>query len=215
MILYGSSFSPFVRKVMVYAAERGIALDFETNIFPNPSAAFLKASPLRKMPALTDGDFSIADSTAIITYLEAKMPEGALLPAAPEARARTIWYEEYADTVMIQVVSKAFFNRIVAPKFLGLPCDEAAAMEGEAVLLPPILDYLETLVPAAGKFLVGDTLTLADIAVANSFINFKEAHIVIDSMKYPKITAWVSSILARPSFAPIIAQEVAMLTKIG
>jgi glutathione S-transferase len=215
MILFGSSLSPFVRKVMVYAAERGISFDFETSVFPNPSEAFLKASPLRKMPALADGDFSIADSTAIITYLDAKLPDGGLLPTDPQARARTIWYEEYADTVMSQVVFKAFFNRVIAPKLMKMPGDEAAAVEGETVLLPPILAYLEGVVPAAGKFLIGDALTLADIAIANPFINFDEAGIKIDAAKYPKVTAWVASMLARPSFVPIIDQEKAMLAQMS
>ena len=72
MILYGSSLSPFVRKVLAFAAEKGIALDLQPTGFPNPTPEFLEASPFRKMPALRDGDYLLADSSAIVHYLEAR-----------------------------------------------------------------------------------------------------------------------------------------------
>jgi len=72
MILYGSTMSPFVRKVAAYAAEKGIELELQPTGFPNPSPEFRAASPFGKMPALVDGDYSLADSSAIIHYLEAK-----------------------------------------------------------------------------------------------------------------------------------------------
>jgi glutathione S-transferase len=43
--------------------------------FPNPTPEFRAASPFAKMPALVDGDYHLADSSAIIHYLEAKYPE--------------------------------------------------------------------------------------------------------------------------------------------
>ena len=52
MILYGSSLSPYVRKVMAFAGEKGIELDLQPTGFPNHSQEFLEASPFRKMPAL-------------------------------------------------------------------------------------------------------------------------------------------------------------------
>ena len=85
MILYGSSLSPFVRKVLAFAAEKGIALDLQrTGDTPGqPSDAFLEASPLRKMPALREGDFTLPDSSAIVQYLEALQPEPDLIPISP------------------------------------------------------------------------------------------------------------------------------------
>ena len=56
MILYGSTMSPFVRKVAAYAAEKGIELELQPTGFPNPSPEFRAASPFGKMPALVDGD---------------------------------------------------------------------------------------------------------------------------------------------------------------
>jgi len=83
------------------------------------------------MPALRDGDFTISDSTAIITYLDAIHPEPNLIPTEPKARARTIWYEEYGDTIVAACSGAIFFNRVVSPKFFGRPGDLAAADEAQ------------------------------------------------------------------------------------
>ncbi len=215
MILYGSSFSPFVRKVMAYAAEKGLAIEAKNIGLGSEDADFKRASPFNKMPAFVDGEFAISDSTAIITYLEAKHPSPSLLPADPADRARVIWFEEFADSIMAEVVAKCFFNRVVAPKFLKMPGDEAVAVEGETVHLPKVLDYFETVAPAADGFLVGKALTLADIAVASPFINFAHAKCAVDKTKYPRTFAWVDAMHARPSFAEIIAMEHRVLERIG
>ena len=89
---------------------------------------------------------------------------------------------------------------------MGVPGDEAVAAAAQAVEMPPILDYLETVVPGAG-FLVGDRLTLADLAVASPFVNLAHLDIAIDAGRHPKLKAYLDAILARPSFAAMIAEE--------
>jgi len=157
MILYGSSLSPFVRKVLAYAAEKGIDLDVQRVGPGDPNPDFRAASPFGKMPALRDGGYRLADSSAIVHYLEAKYPEPALIPADAELRGKTIWFEEFADTILTSCGAKMFFNRIVAPRFIGRPGDLAAADRAETEELPPILDYLERTVPDPGGYLVGNT----------------------------------------------------------
>jgi len=213
MILYGSSLSPFVRKVLAYAGEKGIELDLQPTGFPNHSPEYLEASPFRKMPAFRDGDYTLADSTAIIHYLEARFPEPALIPADPKLRGKTIWFEEFGDTILCSCGAKIFFNRIVAPRFLGRPGDEEAAATAEREELPPILDYLEKVVPDAGGFLVGDSITLADIAVASPFANLAHLDVEVDPGRHGRTRAYVESILERPSFRPWIERETAYLAK--
>src|SRR4030095_10515466 len=215
MILYGSTMSPFVRKVAAFAAEKGIELDLQPTGFPNPSPEFIAASPFKKMPALVDGDYTLADSSAIIHYLEAKFPQPELIPADPRERGRTIWFDEYADTLLFACGAKMFFNRIVAPYFLKRPGDEAVADAAEREELPPILDYLETVVPDGGGFLVGDSLTLADIAVAGPFANLGHLGIRFDRHRHPRTAAYVDRILARPSFSQWIERESALLAKVA
>lgn len=215
MILYGSSLSPFVRKVLAFAGEKGIQLDLRrTGDAPGqPGPDFLAASPLRKMPALVDGDFSLADSSAIVQYLEALRPAPNLIPTEPRARGRTIWFEEYGDTILMACGGKLFFNRVVAPRFLGRPGDSSVADAAEREELPPILEYLESVAPDNG-FLVEDRITLADIAIASPMANLPYMGITIDEQRYPKLSRYVASILSRPSFAQWIERETELLAKI-
>lgn len=215
MILYGSSLSPFVRKVLAFGGEKGIEFEMRPAGIPSASEEFLEASPFRKMPALRDGDFTLPDSSAIIHYLEAKQPEPALIPSEPKLRGRTIWFDEFADTILFACGQKMFFNRIVSPYFLKRPGDLQLAEKAERDELPPILDYLEKVAPDDAGYLVGDSLTLADIAVAGPFANFRHLGIEADAGRYPRTAAFVQRILARPSFSQWVEKESALLAKIA
>jgi glutathione S-transferase len=212
MIVYGASLSPFVRKVLAYGVEKGLRLDNKPLGLNSDDPDFLASSPFRKVPGFSDGDFAISDSSAIIHYLEAKYPEPALIPAEPEARARVIWFDEFADTILCACGAKMFFNRIVAPRFLGREGDLATADKAEKEELPPILDYLERIIPENG-WLVGDGVTLADIAVATVFANFRHLGMTIDDVRYPKVSQFAERMLARPSFAGWVEREAAFLEK--
>ncbi len=212
MILYGSSMSPFVRKVLAFAAEKGIALESRPVGIGDATPEFRAASPFGKMPALVDGDYGLADSSAIIHYLEALHPEPALIPAEPRARGRVIWFEEFADTILMGCGAKMFFNRVVAPLFLKREGDAHVADAAEENELPPILAYLERVVPAEG-FLVGDGLTLADLAVVSPLANFGHMGVEIDSERFPRTAGFAQRILSRPSFAPLVARERAFLER--
>jgi glutathione S-transferase len=212
MLVYGSSLSPFVRKVLAFAAEKGIEVELKPTGLGNKDPEFLEASPFGKMPGLRDGDFAISDSSAIVAYLEAVKPEPNLIPTEPKARARTIWFDEYSDTILFACGGKMFFNRIVAPRFLGQPGDQDAAARAECEELPPLLDYLERVIPDSG-YLVEDRLTLADISVASPFANFRHLDVIIDPMRHPKVLRFAENILSRPSFKPWIEREAAFLER--
>ncbi|HEV2746000.1 MAG TPA: glutathione S-transferase family protein [Allosphingosinicella sp.] len=212
MIVYGSSLSPFVRKVLAFAAEKGIEVEARPVALGSDDPEFLEASPFRKMPGFRDGDFAISDSSAIIAYLEAIKPDPNMIPTEPRARARAIWYDEFADTILAACGAKMFFNRIVAPKFLKRESDLAAADKAEGEELPPILDYLERVIPDGG-FLVEDRLTLADVAVASPFANLKHLGLWERVAEREKLAAYVEAILARPSFASWVEREGAFLAR--
>jgi len=213
MIIYGALLSPFVRKVALALEEKQIAHELHpARGRDGPSAEFLAISPFGKMPALRDGDFALADSSAIIHYLEASHPEPRLLPAEPRALGRAIWFDEYADTIFAASGLKIMFNRLVGPRFFGVAGDEAKAAEGEAEL-PRIRDYLESVVPAEG-WLVG-AFSLADISVAAMlktmhYLNFGPAW-----RDYPKTRAWYARIEARPAWQRVAEAEARMAEKLG
>lgn len=215
MILYGSSLSPFVRKVLAYAAEKGIDLELVPTRLQEENPDFRAASPFGKMPALADGDYRLCDSSAIIHYLEAKQPDPQLIPDEPRLRGKCIWFDEFADTILAGCGTKMFFNRIVAPLFLKRSGDTAVADSAERDELPGIVDYLESVAPAGDGYLLGDRLTLADIAVAAPFANLMHLKIELDPGRYPNTLAYTRRILARPSFAPWVDRETAFLEKIA
>ena len=212
MIVYGSSLSPFVRKVLAYASEKGIELEVRPTGPGDPDPDFRAASPFAKMPAFSDGDYRLADSSAIIHYLEAKHPEPNLIPTEPKARGRAIWFDEFGDTLLCACGAKMFFNRIVAPRFLKREGDLAVADAAERDELPTMLAYLEGQIPDSG-FLVEDRLTLADLAVASPLANLSHLGIAIDVARYPATARYAKAILARPSFAALIVREAAFLER--
>jgi len=209
MIVYGSSLSPYVRKTLAFGTEKGLTLENKVAAPGSPDPDFLACSPFKKIPGFKDGDFQISDSTAIITYLDALHPEPNLIPTDPRNRARAIWFEEFADTIVVAAAGPLFFNRIVGPKFMGVTGDEGACVKAERETIPPLLDYLERIVPDAGGFLLEDRITLADLAVASPFANLD--HLSFDLSAWPRTKAYVEAILARPSFAERVAKEKRLL----
>ncbi|WP_443018962.1 glutathione S-transferase family protein [Sphingomonas sp.] len=191
---------------MAFLAEKGLEAELKPAGLGRGGPDFDAASPFRKMPAFSDDDFTLCDSSAIVAYLEAKHPDPNLIPAEPRARGRTIWFDEFADTIVMAAGGKIFFNRFVAPRVLKLGGDEEIAAAAERDELPPLLEYIERVIPASG-FLVEDRLTLADIAVASPFVNFRHVGVAIDGVRFPKTLAYVEAILARPSFAAMVAAE--------
>ncbi len=209
MILYGTSLSPFVRKVLVFAAEKGVTLEVVPVMPGAPTPEFLEASPFRKMPALRDGDFTVSDSSAIVAYLDALHPEPNLIPTEARARARCVWFDEFADTLIQPAGAKIVFNRMVA-KLMGREGDESAAVAAETNDVPPLLDYLEGVI-ADGGYLVEDRFTLADIAVVSPLTTMAYARWRCDAERHPKVHAYVGRVQARPSFAGLMAKERAFL----
>ena len=210
MIVHGSSISPFVRKVLVFGAEKGLSLDHTPTGIGPKSEEFMAISPFGKIPAFEDGDYKLCDSSAIVHYLDAAYPAHPLIPADAKDRGRAVWFDEYADTIMFAAFAPIFWNRALAPR-LKLPVDEAAAAKAEADLVPPVLSYLESVAPDAGGYLVGDSLSLADIAVCAVLVNGAFAGLTVDVAKYPRAAAWSATVLGRPSFAALIAADKAAM----
>lgn len=205
MKIFGFPLSPFVRKVHLVAAEKGVAVEMVLGNPREPAPEFLAASPFRKIPALQDGDYTLSDSTAIVTYIDAKHPEVAIFPADPTARGKAIWFEEFADTIMTPAGGKIVFNRFVGPKFLGLPGDDEAAEEGVTELVP-ILAYLESQAPVSG-WLAGREFSIGDIAVASVLRTLGYVGFEPDPATHPATAAWYDRVKARPAWQSVAATE--------
>ena len=203
MIIYGTPVSPFVRKVLSYLIERGIDYELVAVGMADPNPDYAAVSPFRKMPAIKDGDFGTSDSSAILTYLEAKYPGSPLTPDTAEDIARVAWFDEFADTMLMASGGKIFFNRVVAPKFMKQDGDEAAAMLGESEL-PRLYAYLESVLAGCNSdsgYLVGGKFTIADISVATALGNLMPMGHGPTATEYPMTAAYLDAIYARPSIA--------------
>jgi glutathione S-transferase len=89
--LIGAGPSPFVRKIRVVLAEKGLAHEHEPLMPFGPNPEYRKLHPQGKIPTLTDGDKVIPDSSAIAVYLERIAPTPALVSADAYEAARTTW----------------------------------------------------------------------------------------------------------------------------
>ncbi|MBS7661152.1 glutathione S-transferase family protein [Pseudomonas lalucatii] len=215
LTLYGAPLSPFVRKVRLYLLESG--LDYQLEIvlpFGQPDW-YYDLNPLGRIPALKDGDFSLADSSVICQYLHDKYAAGAnLLGSGAEQRAQVRWLEKYADYELAPLCTFAVFrNRALKPS-MGQPCDEAAVRSALEDKLPRHFDYLEKLLGSA-DFLVGASPTLADLALCCQLINMEHGGERLDPRRWPGLAGLYARIRARPSVQAVLPGEQKMLARMS
>jgi len=205
--LYGANASPFVRKVMAVLAIKELPYEHIPSMPFSGDAELAKVSPLGKVPALVDGDLDIADSKVICRYLESAYPEVPVYPTDSKQRARADWLEEYGGTVLAESAAGIFFHRFMVPNVFKRPVDEEAVDKIIDEKLPPLLDYVESQVPAEG-FIFGD-LTVADLALASPFVNAGYARYTIDAARWPKASALVERVKSHSAVAPLLEAEAA------
>jgi glutathione S-transferase len=206
LTVIGSFVSPYVRKVL--ACMNLKHLDYEvdpiTPFFGN--GEFERLSPLRRIPVLVDGDFSVSDSSAICAYLDETYGGHPLFPADPRNRARARWFEEYADTRLGDLfIWGLFYQKVVRPAVWGEPGDQARIDKSLNEDIPAALDYLERELPASG-FLFGD-IGVADISIATFFRNGAYAGFSVDAPRWPRTAAFVERTLAHPCIANLLPIE--------
>jgi len=210
--IYGISASPFSRKVFIMAESLG--LEFENIPFTPLSKPdnYNEISPLGKIPAITDGDLKLADSSIICDYLNNKYGNNEFYPTDPALRAKALWFEEYADTKLLELLGGIFFERIGNPKFKQLPTDEERVADIINNQLPPVQDYLEASLSDEG-FIVGD-MSIADIAIGSQYTNAGYAQYKVDGQKWPKLAAYISMLQSQPCFVKRLAEDAKLFSQI-
>lgn len=212
MKLYGAILSPFVRKTRVVLALKG--LDYEpVHVDPNNKPeGYEKISPLQRIPALeVDGRF-LADSAVICAYLEKTHPETPMYPQNAYEYARTLWFEKYADYEISANCTFAVFRNRIVMRLMGRECDEDMAQKALTKTIPPLFEYLDGELDGK-QYLVGERLTVADIALASQLVNFKHAGEGVDPARYPNLAAHVERMHALEPFAQTIEKETGLLNK--
>jgi glutathione S-transferase len=195
MKLYYSPSSPFVRKVLVCAQERGLDASIEqipTKVLPTePNRDYGRVAPLMKLPALERDDGGLLfDSIVICEYLDSQPGGPRLFPPEGERRWRALRLHALADGILDAAVLTRY-ETAVRPAELRwqswidgqlLKVDQAlATLEREA----PGLDGLDI-----GTIAVGCALGYLDFRYADR--RWRDHH--------PQLAKWFEPVSRRPSF---------------
>jgi len=159
--IYGIDASFFSNKVKLSANAMGVEYEFQT-ISPlsgeTKTPEYLQIHPAGKVPAMTDGDLNIFESSTIIKYLADKN-NSELYPKDLKQRYLTDEWIDFATIHVSNAISKVLFNRVFAG-MMDAPVDEQSLQDG--------LKFYERFLPIVdeqlgkNKYLAGDALSLAD-----------------------------------------------------
>lgn len=190
MELYQFKFSAFCEKARLLLAAKGLDAKLVEVVPGLGQLELFRLSGQRQVPVLVDGGEVIADSTEIALYLEKRHPLPPLLPADSREKAQVLLLEDWADTALASSCRRALLQAAASnPKLRAALLPEATpssvrqlvgALPGGLMgtvsetlsLLAPVearqlhrnLEQLSHLV-AGRHYLVGDQLSLADLAV--------------------------------------------------
>jgi glutathione S-transferase len=148
---------------------------------------YLKINPMGKVPALQDGDATLAEAAAICAYVAERTPQAKLAPPLGDPlRAKYLHWLFFApgcvEPAMMQVATKVEMNPV-------------AAGWGEAERVFDVLDAaLEK-----GPWLLGDTFSAADIAIGSG-LNFAVRLFKMVPSR-PSFERYIDRCAARPAFA--------------
>jgi glutathione S-transferase len=204
--------SPNGRKVEAVIAHVGLQVEIVHLDFPAGLRApeYLALNPNAMSPTLVDDDFTLTESNAIMQYLAEKAGDHSLLPREAHARA---------DVARWQFWESAHFNRafgalafeVVAKPLLGIGPPDADIVRGAQQNLDRFAPVLERRVRDRA-FLVGNTVTVADYAVA-TFEGYR-TRVPFDCAPFPGIDAYFDRIHALKPWqqsAPPSAREPALI----
>jgi glutathione S-transferase len=211
--LFAHPLSPPSRKARLFLLFKGIDHEYRMTAPHAEDPDFKAASPLGKIPAFSDDKTSFADSSVIAHYLHRYYPGKRLIPEMPAEYAQTLWYDEYADTVMTPVIGGHLFAEVVLAERLfkrkPIQDDIDKALNKE---LPVIYQFLDQKL-AGREWLVSKELTLADIAVGGLLLTlYHSGQTIPDSA--PNLKAFVERFFALEPVRQVLAQELQILQAI-
>lgn len=199
--LHGYPVSNYHNIVHAVLLEKGAA--FEIVITgAKQDAEFLARNPMGKIPFLETPDGFLAETVAIIEYLEQILPEPALLPADPFARARV---RQLVNVVQVYVEGAC--RTLYPGVFMGgqnAEVTKVLALGSIGRAIGAIVSLRE-----AGPFLLGAQMTLADIF---AFHCFELAERVMQFsfgrslLAETGLNEWSAMMALRPSSQAVVAQ---------
>jgi glutathione S-transferase len=158
--------------------------------------------PLGKSPVLTDGEFTLAESGAVIEYLVQTYGRDKLLPRAKADQLRYTYWLHFAEgSAMSPLLMKLVFDRIRKAPLLVRPIANAIANQVMNGFVQPNIDrqlaYVESEL-AARPWFAGQEFSAADIQMSFP-LEVSAARVGLGD-KYPRITAFLQRIHERPAY---------------
>ena len=147
---------------------------------------YLAINPMGKVPALADGDATLAEAAAICAYVAERYPEAKLEPPVGDPRrAKYLYWLFFSpgciEPSIVQLATKIEMNPV-------------AAGWGEAQRVFDVLDAALT----KGPWILGDTFSAADIVIGSG-LNFAVRQFKMVPPR-PSFDAYLDRCAARPAF---------------
>jgi len=197
--LYGYWRSSASYRVRIALAVKGLAYDQKAiNLAQGAQAGFgfKMLNPQGMVPYLIDGDAGLNQSLAIIEYLDEVYPDPPLLPADALGRARV-------RSVALQIACDIHpINNLRVLNYLRGPLaqPQAAVDTWYRHWVETGFEALEELAEVAtGRYLFGDTVTLADVCLVPQMWNARRLQ--ADIARFPKLSAIDVRLHALPAVA--------------
>ena len=159
---------------------------------------FLRMNCFGQVPVIEDGEVTLADSNAILVYLEGRYAPGQWLPRDPLAAAQV---QRWLTVAAGPLAFGAAAARVI--QLFRRPDDPSAAIARANALLKVMDAELAT-----RPFLAGDKPTLADIANYSYIARAPEGNVSLEP--YPQVRAWLARIEALPRFVPMMKSTVGL-----
>ncbi|HTV35209.1 MAG TPA: glutathione S-transferase N-terminal domain-containing protein [Xanthobacteraceae bacterium] len=193
MKLHWSPRSPFVRKVMVVAHERGLANRITcvrtVAATAKPHAELMRDNPLSKIPTLVLDDGTVLyDSPVICEYLDGLGGEPKLFPVEPKDRLIALRRQALGDGFLDLLVLLRDERMRAQPSSAHL----ASAATRKAAILQSMEQEAEVIAAAPfgiGHVAIGCALSYLDFRYADE--DWREDH--------PRIASWHAEFSVRPS----------------
>ena len=183
MKLHSFFITPNNRKVEAFIKNFDLDVDIHQVNFREKETKtdqFLAMNPMSKVPVLEDGDFTLWESNAILTYLATKFPETHMLPTDPQARADVDRWLHWQSCHLMPAMGQ-------------LKTDEDAKPEEVVMPLLKVLDgQLE------GREYVCGELSVADFAIAAYTLT--KLGRALDYSELPNLAAWRDRMTAMKGF---------------
>jgi glutathione S-transferase len=164
---------------------------------------FLKLNPAGRVPVLVDDDLVLTESVAILLYLAEKYPHKGWLPTDIKQRSQVYRWLLFAATELEQPLWRISRHTMLYPEHLRLPAEVSLARQDFTDMVAVLEEHMQ-----GRKFIVGDTVTVADFVCAYTLDWANEVGL-LDGC--PQLLQYMERMYARPNAPLRIAAAFASL----